>query len=73
MPLDERTGGRVRVCSRVHTCHGSYFLVSKVVRAHVVTVLTAAVWVASKWARIDMMTIFLGRVNGTVTSDLVVL
>ena len=57
------------MCGRICMCAGAYFIVSNVARAHVVTVLTAVARVADKRARIGMMTIFFGRVNGTVTSE----
>ena len=67
--LDGRTRGGVHVCGRVCMCIGVYFCVPNVARAHVVTVLIAVARVADKRARIGMMTIFFGRVNGTVTSE----
>ena len=69
VPLDERTGGDADVCCRVCTCREIYFTLSNTVRAHVVTVLSAVSRVADKRARIGMMMIFFGRVNGTVTSE----
>ena len=69
VPLYERTGGSACMCGRICMCAGAYFIVSNVARAHVVTVLTAVARVADKRARIGMMTIFFGRVNGTVTSE----
>ena len=69
VPLDERTGGDADVCGRVCTCHEIYFTLSNTVRAHVVTVPTAVARVATKRARFGMMTMFFGRVNGTVTSE----
>ena len=41
VPLDERTGGGACMCGRISMCFGVYFMVSNVVRAHVVPVLTA--------------------------------
>ena len=67
--LDGRTRGGVHVCGRVCMCIEVYFCVPNVARAHVVTVLIAVARVADKRARIGMMTIFFGRVNGTVTSE----
>ena len=69
MLIDERKSGRARLSSRVCWCAGVYFNVSNFVRMHVVTVLTAVERVEDKRARIGMMTIFFGRVNGTVTSE----
>jgi hypothetical protein len=40
VPLDERTGGGACMCGRISMCFGVYFMVSNVVRAHVVPVLT---------------------------------
>ena len=58
-----------KLAARVCWCAGVYFNVSNFVRMHVVTVLTAVERVEDKRARIGMMTIFFGRVNGTVTSE----
>ena len=69
MLLDERNLGHTCVRGRICACSELYLSVSNFVRMHVVTVLTAVERVEDKRARIGMMTIFFGRVNGTVTSE----